>query len=121
MTDSLRPLINLVESVAKTAVASGSSTTAARTHVQSGVADKAAGGRGTFMDRLASRLAGIDKKDRRQLRKVFVEVALAGELGEQLHVDPEFSELVEKVSEILSLDEQGTSVLDALLEQSVDK
>ena len=117
MTDPLRPLLGSIASITRTTGISNSSTTAHKTDASHNATDatNATKAPGTFVERLTRHLSGVNKNDRKQLRKAFVEVALLNELGDQLIVDADFPELVERISDIIALDERAVAALDDLL------
>jgi hypothetical protein len=57
-----------------------------------------------LQSRLSAQIAGIDTANPARLRQAFVETVLLWELGEQLARDPEFAQMVSRVSEQLGSD-----------------
>lgn len=122
MTDPIRPLVTLIEAIARNTRSSGTKATEQDTRSAPAEALPSKGGAApqsvrSFPILLKARLAGIDKGDKKQLRKAFIEVSLLNEFGEELVVDPGFSALVEQVSEIVSSDHSAILSLDETLEK----
>ena len=121
MTDSIRPLVTLVEAITRNSKISNANGSDQGVTSAQPTADPAKSGSPPlsvkpFASLLKARLAGIERSDKKQLRKAFVEVSLVSEFGEELIVDPEFSTLVEQVSEIIFSDQTATLRLDQTLE-----
>lgn len=122
MTDPLRPLVSLLESVSRASSSTGAASSHSSTATSSPAKEKNSpqasqeSPRQLFVGRLSARLAGLDRRDHRQIRKAFVEVALLSELGDHLAVDSRFAELIDDVVAIISHDARTVADLDKVLE-----
>lgn len=122
MTDPISPLVTLIEAIARNTRSSSAKATDPDIKSAPGAAlptkDRAAPlAVKSFSALLKMRLAGIEKSDKKQLRKIFIEVSLLSEFGEELVIDPGFSALVKQVSEIVSSDHSAILSLDQTLEK----
>jgi hypothetical protein len=93
--------------------AGGSGATARRTTPPADT-DRPAQGE-SLQSKLVSRIASIDAGNASRMRDTFVETVLLWELGEQLAQDPDFGEMVMRVSQQLALDPAVSGRLQQLL------
>jgi len=117
MTDPIRPFINFIESIANAGAAKTHETASPKKVGNQQNSSPSSGATAlTFSERLAARLAVIDRNDRKRRRQAFVELALLSELGEQLVLDHAMAELVDKVTSIIATDRQMAAELDLTLD-----
>ena len=113
MTDPLRPFAQIIRSLwrGRTAGAQPSSSATPT----GGPAEPAPRVDESLESRLSAQVAGIDTGNPARLRQAFVETVLLWELGEQLARDPEFGEMVSRVSGQLGSDPAVAQNLHGLL------
>jgi len=113
VTDPLRPFAQIIRSLWRgRAPAAQPSSPASQT---GGPPEPAPRVDESLQSRLSAQIAGIDPANSARLRQAFVETVLLWELGEQLARDPEFAEMVSRVSEQLGSDPTVAQNLHGLL------
>lgn len=97
--DPLRPFRSLVRSLGATTTVQR--TAGASSASQAAAAEKSEGAApaGSMESRLRLQLAAMQSWNPRRSREIFVKHVLLSELGENLELDPAFSDLVEKVAD----------------------
>ena len=115
--DPLRPIAQILETLSRQRTAEapqrGSLPAAsgkATVDADGGVAPA------TVEAKLRVRLGAVGSRDRRQLRRQFVETALASELGDSVVLDPAFGALIDRVTADLTADDELTRQLDTTID-----
>jgi hypothetical protein len=113
VTDPLRPFAQIIRSLWRgRAPAAQSSSSTSQTGSPPEPAPRVDE---SLQSRLSAQIAGIDTANAARLRQAFVETVLLWELGEQLARDPEFAQMVSRVSEQLGSDAAVAQNLHGLL------
>jgi hypothetical protein len=108
MTDPLRPFTQAIRSLwpARTGATANAGSAPSSSAEARNTADAPRAGSSqvadTLKSRLRARIGGLDGSDLNKMRDRFVETVLLWEFGEEIAPDPQFAEVVARVSEQLA-------------------
>ena len=117
MVDSIRPFIGLIRTLSrkKVGAADGVAEPSVAGDPPANDAPAAADRNSQLETRLRVRLAVVDAANPDKAEQAFVETVLLSQLGDDLAGDPEFADIVAKVSAQLQSDSQTRAQLAALI------